>query len=288
MINATRQATPANREPRRLTIIVPTYNEAGNIRECLESARFADELLVVDSFSDDDTLAIARRAGARIIQRQYGYSAQQKNWAIPQATHEWILLVDADERVTPELREEILALLRDTPRADGYWIRRVNHFIGRPIRHCGWGSDKVIRLFRRDVSRYQDRRVHAEIDLPGPLPTMKHALEHHTFRSFGQYWHKLQLYSEWGASQMYLEGRRARGIDVLVRPFGRFIKMYLLRLGFLEGAHGVVLSMLGAFTVYLKYARLWEMGVLGHDATAGPRVDERTPTDRSGRSSGSG
>ena len=248
----------ADRARRPLTVIIPTYDEEESLPDCLASVRFADEILVVDSFSTDRTLEIARQHGARIVQREYGYSAQQKNWAIPQASHEWVLLVDADERVTPPLRDEILRLLEQGPAADGYWIRRSNFFLGKRIRFCGWGSDRVIRLFRRDVARYQDRQVHAEIDLPEPLPALASPLEHHTFRSFRQYWRKLDLYSEWGARQMYLEGRRAGGLQLLLRPIGRFIRMYVLRLGFLEGAHGVALSLLGAFTVYLKYARLWE------------------------------
>ncbi len=267
---------------RALSVIIPTFNEEETLPACLDSVRFADELLVVDSFSTDRTVAIARQAGARIVQREYGYSAQQKNWAIPQARHEWVLLVDADERVTPALRDEILRLLERGPEADGYWVRRANHFLGKRIRYCGWGTDRVIRLFRRDVSRYQDRQVHAEVDLPGPLPTLTQPLEHHTFRSFGQYWRKLDLYSEWGARQMYREGRRVGPLQILLRPIGRFIRMYFLRLGFLEGAHGVVLSMLGAFTVYLKYARLWEMQIFstqpGEASTgteAGPLLREQ-------------
>jgi glycosyltransferase involved in cell wall biosynthesis len=266
----------------RLSVIVPTYNEEATLGECLESVGFADEILVVDSFSRDRTLEIARAHGARVLQHEYVYSARQKNWAIPQATHEWILLVDSDERVTPGLRDEILTLLREGPHHDGYWILRANHFLGRRIVHCGWGSDKVIRLFRRDVARYQDREVHAEIDLPGPLPTLTHTLEHHSFRSFGQYFRKLQLYSEWGASQLYKEGKRSGALQILGRPVTRFLKMYVIRLGFMDGLHGLVLSILGAFTVYLKYARLWEMtlregarAVSAQVESAGPLVKEQ-------------
>lgn len=253
---------PSGPGRRRLTVIVPTYNEEEMIRDCLRSVRFADELLVVDSFSTDRTVEFARELGARIIRREFNYPADQKNWAIPQAAHDWILLLDADERATPALCEEIETILAAEPRADGYWIRRINYFLGEPIRHCGWGTDKVIRLFRREVARYKDRRVHEEIDLPEPLPVLTHRLEHLTFRSFGQYFNKLDLYSEWGASQMYSKGRRATAIEVLLRPVGRFIRMYFLRLGFLEGGRGLVLSMLGAFSVYLKYARLWEHRIL--------------------------
>ncbi len=269
--------------PRRpLTAIIPTRNEEENLPDCLDSVAFADEVLVVDSFSSDATVAIAKARGARVLQHEYGYSALQKNWAIPQASHEWILLVDADERVTAGLREEILALLRTAPTRDGYWIRRANYFLGRHIRHGGWESDRVIRLFRRDVSRYRERRVHAEIDLPGPLPTLRHALEHHTFRSFDQYWHKLRCYSEWGAAQLDSEGRRTGPLQIFGAPAARFFKMYLLRLGFLEGIHGLVLSMLNAFTVYMKYARLWEMNLRRdpQSVSPNPREVEGTITSR--------
>jgi glycosyltransferase involved in cell wall biosynthesis len=249
-----------------LTALVPAFNEEETLGDCLKSVAFADEILVVDSFSTDRTVAIATAHGARVIQREYGYSASQKNWAIPQATHEWVLLVDADERVTPALRDEILATLAAGPVADGYWVRRDNYFLGRHIRHCGWGSDTVVRLFRRDRSRYQDRQVHAEIDLPGPLPTLRHPLEHHTFRSFAQYWRKLDRYSDWGARQMHQEGRRTGAAGILFRPVGRFVRMYLLERGFLEGTHGVALSLLGAFTVYLKYVRLWELQIAGGES----------------------
>jgi glycosyltransferase involved in cell wall biosynthesis len=278
-MTAERERIGAGRR-RALTVIIPTYNEETNLRECLESVAFADDILIVDSFSTDGTLAIASEFDARVLQHEYRYSAHQKNWAIPQAIHAWILLVDADERVTPELREEILEQLETGPAHDGYWIRRANHFLGRRMRHGGWESDTVIRLFRRDVARYQDRKVHAEIDLPGPLPTLRHPLEHHTLRSFRQYWRKLQRYSEWGAAQMHAEGRRSGIVQILGRPMVRFVKMYLLRLGFLEGMHGLALSMFGAFSVYLKYARLWEMSLGGEARNAARQASPTAPVVR--------
>ena len=243
----------------KLTAIVPTFNEEAMIAECLDSVRWVDEVLVVDSFSDDKTQEIARRLGARVLQHEYLNSAAQKNWAIPQASHPWVLLVDADERVTPELREEIRAILETEPGHDGYWILRSNHFLGRKMNHCGWETDKVIRLFRRDVARYEEKEVHAEIALPGPLPLLRHPLLHYSFRSFSQYWRKMQLYSDWGASQMWKEGKRAGWVSIGLRPVQRFLKMYVARQGFRDGLHGLVLSMLGAFTVFLKYAKLWEI-----------------------------
>jgi glycosyltransferase involved in cell wall biosynthesis len=252
----------------RITALIPARNEEEMIRECLESVAWADEVYVVDSYSTDRTVEIARELGVRVEQHEYENSAAQKNWAIPRATHPWVLLVDADERVTPELREEIRAILAEDPRFDGYWIRRANHFLGRLMRHGGWETDKVIRLFRRDAGRYATREVHAEIELPGPLPTLRHPLLHFSFRSFRQYSRKMELYSDWGASQLAGEGRSAGWGSIAFRPLIRFIKMYFIRLGFLDGVHGLVLGMLAAYTVYLKYAKLWERS---HTARTGRR-----------------
>lgn len=243
----------------KVSALVPTFNEEENLRDCLDSLRWADEIFVVDSFSQDRTLEIAREFSARVAQHEYLNSAAQKNWAIPQAAHPWVLLVDADERVPQELQKEIRGILEEGPRFDGYWIRRANHFLGRRMKHCGWETDKVIRLFRRDAARYQEREVHAEITLPGPLPVLRNPLLHYSFRSFRQYWRKMQLYSDWGASQLHREGKRAGWISIALRPIIRFLKMYVLRLGFLDGMHGLVLCTLAAFTVFLKYAKLWEL-----------------------------
>jgi glycosyltransferase involved in cell wall biosynthesis len=240
-------------------VIVPTFNEEDNIGDCLASVKFAGEVMVVDSFSTDRTPEIARSFGARFIQHEYVNSATQKNWAIPQATHAWILLVDADERVPQGLAEEVAAIVRSGDGRDGYWIRRRNHFLGREMKHGGWETDAVVRLFRRDAARYQDREVHAEIDLPGPLPTLRHPLHHYSFRSWEQYWPKIEKYTDWGASQALRDGKRSGLGSILLRPLLRFLKMYVIRLGFLDGAEGAQLAMLGAFSVYLKYSKLWEL-----------------------------
>ena len=244
-----------------VTALIPTHNEEQNIEECLRSVEWCEEILVIDSYSTDATVEIARRHGARVLAHEYVNSAAQKNWAIPQASHPWVLLVDADERVTPGLREELRRLIDRGPEADAYTIRRVNYFLGRQVRHGGWESDRVIRFFRRDSTRYQNRQVHAEVESPGPAPELGSPLLHYSFRSFSQYWPKIQRYSDWGASQAFSEGRRAGFATILLRPAGRFFKMYVLRMGFLDGVHGLVLCVLSAFSVYLKYAKLWEMGL---------------------------
>lgn len=242
-----------------LSVIIPTFNEEENLPGCLDSVAFADDVLVVDSFSEDSTPKIARERRVRFVQHEYVNSATQKNWAIPQAKHPWVLLVDADERVSPDLAREIERVLREGPSHKGFWIRRRNHFLGREMKHGGWETDAVIRLFHRDIARYRDREVHSEIELPGPLPSLKAPLVHYSFRSWRQYWPKIEKYTDWGASQALRDGKRSGAFSILIRPFLRFMKMYVVRLGFLDGVEGAQLALLGAFSVYLKYSKLWEL-----------------------------
>ncbi|RMF73422.1 MAG: glycosyltransferase family 2 protein [Acidobacteria bacterium] len=243
-----------------LSVLVTTKNEQETIGACLASVAFADEIVVVDSGSDDRTVEIARSHGARVLEHPYESPARQKNWGLAQCRHERVLILDADERVPEPLADEIRALLRaDGPLADGYWIRRENVFLGRVIRHGGWESDRVIRLVHRDRARYDDRMVHEEIALDGPLPQLRHPLRHETFRSFDQYWPKVDRYARWGAQDAWQRGRRAGALTPVARGAATFLKMYLLRRGFLDGGHGLVLAGFSALTTFVKYARLWEL-----------------------------
>lgn len=241
-----------------LSIIVPTFNEEENIEECLRSVAWADEVIVVDSFSTDRTLEIARRHAHRILQREYVNSASQKNWAIPQAAHRWVMVVDADERVTPELREEIRALLAGAPEHSGYVIRRVNHFLGRRIRFGGWARDRVLRLWDRSRGRYQEKEVHADVEVDGSTGELRHPLHHITFRSWDSYLHKIDRYTSWGADEYLKKGRQATLLDLIVRPPARFVKRYILQLGFLDGVPGLMITGIDTWVVFVKYARLWE------------------------------
>lgn len=243
----------------RLTALVTSYNEEATIRDCLESVRFADEILLVDSFSSDRTLEIARAIpGVRILQRQYFGSAAQKNWAMDQVESPWILIVDADERVPPALAGEILGVLEAGPRADTYFIRRENVMVDRVIRHSGWSTDRVVRLLRRGTARYPNRRVHADIPPAGPTPVLSQSLRHVTFRSLDQYLEKLHRYALWGAADLWRQGRRAGLVELVLRPLWRFLRMYVVQAGFLDGKHGFVLCVLQAYGVFLKWARVWE------------------------------
>lgn len=254
------------REP--LSVLVPAKNEEANIRAVLESVRFAEEVVVVDSGSTDGTLAIARSIADRVLEHEYVNSAAQKNWAIPQLAHRWILIVDADERVTGALREEIERALADPARLDGYWIHRDNHFLGRPIHTAGWQRDKVLRLFDRTKGAYEPLHVHAEVVIRGRVGALQNKLVHHTYRSLDQYFEKFGRYTRWSAEDLKARGVRASPMRLLVRPWLRFLRMYVLEGGFREGRAGIVLCMLAAFSVFTKYARRWEDEIRG-----GPPAD---------------
>jgi len=230
----------------KLSVIIPCYNEENNITECLESVAWADEILVVDSFSTDKTVEIARKYTDRILQHEYINSAAQKNWTIPQAEHDWVLIVDSDERVTPELCKEITALLEQTTLKDGYWIKRKNFLFGKEIRHSGWGADSVLRLFRKDLGRYQEKRVHAEIELNN-TGMLNGYLEHVSVASLTAWVNKINRYSSWKARDKFERGTTAPILHMVLRPPARFLKDYILRLGILDGWRGFLISALSAF-----------------------------------------
>lgn len=243
----------------KITAIVPTGNEEHNIRDVLSSVAFADEIMVVDSLSTDDTLDIAREFTDRILLRKYGYSASQKNWAIPQAKHEWILLVDADERVTPELQEEIQTILKNPP-TDGtvaYWIYRMNHFMGKRVKYSGWQNDKVIRLFKRDDCVYEDKMVHAEIIANGKVGFLKNKFYHNTYITLDKHIEKLNRYAAWQARDYNDKTNKLTPYHFTIKPFWSFFKHYVLQMGFRDGVVGFVISSLHAYAVMMRYAKLW-------------------------------
>jgi glycosyltransferase involved in cell wall biosynthesis len=259
------------REP--LSVLVPTRNEEPNVRACLESVRWAEEIVVVDSGSTDKTVPIARSIADRVLEHEYVNSAHQKNWALPQLTHRWVLIVDADERVTPALRKEIEQVLADPARANGYWIRRANRFLGRPIESAGWQRDKVLRLFDRTKGAYEPLHVHAEVRIEGRVGILEERLTHDTYADLDRYFEKFSRYTKWSAADLKQRGIRASAARLLVRPWMRFFRMYVLEGGFREGRHGIVLCMLAAFSVFTKYARRWEDEVRPRGEDRGPGAE---------------
>ncbi len=246
-----------------LTVIIPCKNERANIAACIASTRLvADEILVADSGSDDGTQELVRAMGdCRLVERDWiGYAAF-KNWAIPQATHPWVLIVDADERVTPQLAEEIKLALAETPdHIDGYWVPRQNHLLGHEATHGGWARDRVFRLLRRDRCRYKARLVHEEVDVPARnAGALRQPLLHYTFWTWDQWLAKIGQYAQLDAQQQFKKGRRPSWLRMLVQPPLRFLRDFVLYRGFLDGMVGLQISWSSAFYCFMKQARLWEL-----------------------------
>lgn len=250
-----------------LTVLIPAGNEEDNIRGCLESVAWADDIFVVDSFSTDRTLEIAREFTDHIVQHEYVNSATQKNWAIPQCTTDWIMVVDADERVTPELRERVQRILAEGTDCDAFFIKRMTIYFGKLIRHCGWHRDYLVRLWRNGKGRYEDLHVHADVIVDGVTGTIHEYFLHDTYKSWAHLMEKFDRYTTWSAEDLHRSGKRASVVNLTLRPMWRFFRMYVLRHGFLDGKHGLILCTMAAFSVFLKYAKLW--GMRRRDASPG-------------------
>lgn len=247
---------------RQLTALIPCKNERLNIRPCIESVRrIADEILIADSGSTDGTLEIVEQmGGCRVIHREYVHSGDFKNWAIPQSTHPWVLIVDADERVTPELAAEIKRVLAGSPDSDGYWIYRANYFMGHRIRFSGWATDCCLRLFRRDLSRYVGDNDHAEVQVAtGRVGRLRSRMLHFTYWSYDQYFRKLHRYTRVQAESWNRSGKRVGFWRLLLTGPARFLHSYVLRLGFLDGLAGLQVCALTGIYSFMKQARLWEL-----------------------------
>lgn len=245
----------------KLTVLIPCKDERQHIRACIESVRpLADEILVADSGSKDGTLEIARELGCRVIERDYINSADFKNWAIPQASHPWVLVVDADERVTPRLAAEVRKLLAGQPQHDAYELKRDLFFLGHRINHCGVGHNWLVRLFRRDLCRYERRRVHADIDVPGGnVGRLRGRLLHYTALDIDHFLARQQRYSTWAALDAYDAGKQASWAKILVHAPLRFLQLYLFRRGFQDGRAGLVVCGIMAYYTFLKDAKLWAL-----------------------------
>ena len=252
-------ASPA--ELPKLTVLIPCKNEAHNLANCIRSVRsIADEILIADSGSTDDSLAIAAGFGCRVIQRDYVNSGDFKNWAIPQADHPWVLIVDADERVTPKLATEIADLLQTRPAADGFWIRRRNYFLGHPVDHGDWGDDFVIRLIRRDHARYKVYTDHTEVDLPrNRTSRLRHRMLHYTCWDYDAYMPKMLHYARQQARLWHRQGKRPSLVKLFATGPFRFFRSFVVDRGFLDGSIGFQVAMLTGFYSFVKQAQLWQL-----------------------------
>ncbi|MCA8921647.1 MAG: glycosyltransferase family 2 protein [Planctomycetes bacterium] len=244
-----------------ISACVIAFNEETKLAECLDSVAFCAEVIVVDSHSTDRTREIAVQRGAKVIERDWPGHIEQKNFAIEQATHDWVLCIDADERVLPELREAIEREFAEGPRADGYGLNRRNVYLGRWIRHGGWYPDRKLRLFKRAKGRWGGVNPHDHVGLDagcveGRLPG---DLQHLSYDGIADHLRTIDYFSTIAAKEKLSRGQRGVTLQVLFNPPWKFTKMFVLQRGFLDGWRGLIVAMLGAIYVFLRYAKLWEL-----------------------------
>lgn len=244
----------------KISATIITLNEEHNIADCLKSLDFVDEIVVVDSGSTDKTEEICKSfPKVRFIYQQWlGYGAQ-KNFAVSQATHLWILSVDADEIITTELKQEILDLCTKPPISNGYKIGRKNMYRGKWVKHSGWWPDEIIRLFRRDAGGFSDRLVHESVDVTGEVGSLSGTIEHKSFNAPEDFLDKARRYAVPGAIQMHKAGKRGSVILAVVKSSAAFIKSFVLKKGFLDGRVGILIAVSGAVGVFYRVMKLIEL-----------------------------
>lgn len=243
-----------------ITVLTLVPNAGDRLPRCLESVLWADDIFcVVDPNTTDGSLEVAKKYTSHVVVHEYVNAAEQRNWAIPQIETEWTLVLDADEWVSPELAERIKSIIKDPNSLDGYYIRRMSYFFGKLIKHCGWHKDYNLRLFRTQKGRYKKQRVHSHVIVDGKVGYIHEIMYHDTYRNFDEFIKTAHRFTTWGAEDAFDKGKRTHWYDLTLRPLLRFIKMYFIKHGFLDGYHGIILCGLSAFSVFLKYAKLWDI-----------------------------
>ena len=241
-----------------LSVVIITKDEANNIAGALESVSWASDVVVVDSGSTDDTVAIARQYTDRVSTHEWkGYGAQ-KNHATGLAAHDWVLSLDADERVSPELTAEIEDVMRLASTMKGYRMPRTTRYLGRWIRSTDWYPDHQLRLYDRRVARWNSRYVHESVTVEGPVGTLQSEIRHYSFDSLANHLSTINHYTTLAAKQMLAEQRRAGWPDLVAHPPLVFLRNYVLRRGFRNGVPGLIVSLMNSYYVFLKFAKLWE------------------------------
>lgn len=243
-----------------ISAVIITYNEEGRLEGALKSlAGVASEIIVVDCHSTDGTVRLARRYTDRVYERAWTNFADQKNFGNDKAAHPWILSLDADERISPEFRTELLELKKSEPDCDAFSIPRRVFYLGRWIRHSGWYPDRKVRLFRKSGSRWEGEFVHEKLTFQGSLRRLNGPIHHFTYRNIAEHLARINKFSDLGAQKLYAAGKKARWSHLLLLPFFRFARAYLWRGGLLDGFAGLVISVLTGYAVFVRYAKLREI-----------------------------
>lgn len=242
----------------KLSVIIITYNEEANITDCIESVKWADEIIVVDSNSTDKTTELAKKYTEKIYPVSNSSYSQSKNFGLDKACNDWILSIDADERVTEELKNEICTAINNKDNINAFYLNRKSFFINKFIKHCGWYPDFILRLFNQSAGiRFNESKVHEKAEYRGKTGKLKSNLLHYTDLTFEHYWNKMNKYTSISAEELYNKKRKANIIDIIFRPAFAFFKMYFLKLGILDGYMGMILCILSSVHVFVKYTKLY-------------------------------
>lgn len=244
-----------------VSAIIHVLNEIEYIDDCLKSVDWADEVYVMDSFSTDGTVERIREKypHVRFEQREYLGAASTKNYAIDRAKHDWIFILDADERVTPRLRDEILRTLGGELKFWAYSVGRLNFMMGKPVRFSGLQRDRVTRLFHRGHARYPNKRVHADLLVDGATGVLRHKMDHFYIRTFDHMIAKMTRYADWSAAQMYIDGKTTSAWGIFSHSVAKFVRDFVFNLGFLDGVRGLISVGMHVYYTFWKYAKLWEL-----------------------------
>jgi len=247
-----------------VSAIIHVLNEIDYIDDCLRSVEWADEIYVMDSFSTDGTVERIREKypNVRLEQREYLGAASTKNYAIDRAKHDWIFILDADERITPKLRDEILQTLGGDLKYWAYSVGRLNFMMGKPVRFSGLQRDRVTRLFHRGHARYPNKRVHADLLVDCETGVLRHKMDHFYIRTFDHMIAKMVRYANWSAAQMFIDGKTTSLGGIIAHPLGKFVRDFIINLGFLDGTRGLISVGMHVCYTFWKYAKLWELNEL--------------------------
>lgn len=243
---------------KKLSVTIITRNEAENIAGCIKSVSWADEILVVDAKSTDKTVTLARSLGAKVYLREWANFSDQKSFALSKASHQWVLSLDADERVSPQLAGEIQSLLQGEPACDGYRVPRKTFYLGKWIQHCGWYPGYQLRLFRKDKTHLTVRKVHEGFEVEGRICDLKGDLLHYTAETLDNHFRKLILYSTLEAEDKFRR-KKIHWHDIFLHPISAFFRKYVAQRGFLDGKEGLLLSIMSALGNAMLYLKIYEL-----------------------------
>lgn len=248
-----------------ISVICITLNAEGRLRECLESVSWADEILVIDGGSTDNTVQIARSCGARVVERDWDGFVKQRRYALAEAAHDWIFSIDADEVMTPSLAETIRARVGQ-PEFQAFRVNRLNHFLGKPVRFCGWSPDWVLRCFQKNAAALPEVSIHEGFDVAGKIGILEGDLLHFSYDSLDTYFEKMNRYTSLEAHDKLtrLKDKRVGILDLIFRPLSRFWRMFLARQGFRDGLTGLLVCSVSSIYLLALYAKVWEQQKKGH------------------------